>query len=173
MSFKSETKWWIEELRKRSQLAVENVNNVYGLLSGLRREFNALRDEIATNGVVRDLRKLEKENKQLRESYVNLEEHVLRRLEEIANNGVATAVNKLNKEVFSDKKEVPSLFGSSALISAMMGKEVEPDYAPTLAGQVKAIVDHLGLDFTVAPKEVKEAKVVAKKKSAPKKKGRR
>jgi len=97
---------------------------------------------------------------------------------EIATNGVVSSVNKLNAEVFNNKKEVKNntmsqLADFYARFSGFPGSRVTTEEA-TLAGKVDAIIAHLGLDVTVKPKEVLEAKVVAKKVPTPKKKaGRR
>ena len=149
----------------------QDIQNVWRRLDNwarqhqtLRNDFDELRDELATNGVVRDLRKLQKEVVELREFKAGIEQ-----------NGVATHINRLNAEVFKTRKvkKDTGIF-SSRLMSQMFGlPETEPAEEATLAGKVDAIVAHLGLDVTVAPKEVKEAKVVAKKVAAPKKKGRR
>ena len=141
----------------------------------LHTDFYNLREELATNGVVRDLRKAEKRIEQLVEQYQNLEDHTRRQFEQLSNNGVATAINKLNAEVFKTRKEANTKvdFLTYALSRFSGGEAAKPTEEATLAGKVDAIIAHLGLDVTVAPQEVKEAKVVAKKAPTPKKKGRR
>ena len=95
--------------------------------------------------------------------------------DEIASNGVATSINKLNAEVFNDKKEVETPFkGARSFAHMLLGDYdvTEVSEEATLAGKVDAIIEHLGLDVTVKPQEIKEAKVTAKTVST-KKKGRR
>lgn len=121
----------------------------------LNQDFYDLEDELATNGVVRDIRAMQKE------------------LAELRQNGVATAINKLNAEVFESQKESENISIFERLSLYSEGREVEKREA-TLAGKVDAIIAHLGLDVEVKPEEVTEAKVVAKKlKTTKKKAGRR
>lgn len=141
----------------------------------LSHDFYELREELATNGVVRDLRKAEKEIKQLRVIIENVDQFVVTKFNELHTNGVATAINKLNKEVFETKKDRKSNRWDVGLLSAILKKEPMPQDA-TLAGKVDAIIAHLGLEVTVEPekKTVVPAKAVATKVKAPaKKKGRR
>lgn len=147
--------------------------------NSLSYDFEELRDELATNGVVRDLRKAEKEIKQLRGIIENVDQFVVNKFNELHTNGVATAINKLNAEVFKDRKEkrFSNEEGGYDLVGLMMSHfnrgSAEAPQEPTLLGKVDAIVEHLGLDLDVQPEEVKKAKVVAKRKPAAKKKGRR
>lgn len=135
-----------------------------------RREFNELRDELATNGVVRDLRKLEKAQAAFERQTLAFMERIDAQFAELGTNGVATQINNLTREVFYGRKEEDS----SPVVRAMYAAAgVEPIEAVTLAGKVEAIVNHLGLDITVKPQEVIEAKVEVKKKPVAKKKGRR
>lgn len=78
--------------------------------------------------------------------------------EKLATNGVATAVNKLNAEVFQESKKSGTLADSWFTAYGIEYPEVA-----TLAGKVNAIIDYLGLDLKVEPKEIKESKIVAKK----------
>ena len=139
---------------------------IIGNHNNLAEDFYELRDEIATNGVVRDLRKLEKAHEELKTHTANLIMEHDRQLADLGRNGVATAINKLNAEVFADKKS-----GKYSLFEALAG--VKPSQDVTLAGKVDAIIAHLGIDVTVTPKEVIESKVEVKKKPVAKKKGRR
>lgn len=138
--------------------------------NALANDFYELREEIATNGVVRDLRKLEKGHEELvRHTSVLITDHD----EQLANlkvNGVATAINRLQREVLTDKQEEQTNGFTRAM---MAGMGVEPQLEPTLKGKVDAIVAHLGLDIQVQPEEVIKAKIVTKKVATPKKKGRR
>lgn len=129
----------------------------------LAEDFSELRDEIATNGVVRDLRNLEKQ-------HANLADHVSSEFNNLGRNGVATAINRLQREVLTDKQEEQSSGMTRAFMAAL---GTEPHLEPTLKGKVDAIVAHLGLDIQVQPEEVIKAKIVTKKVAAPKKKGRR
>lgn len=124
--------------------------------SNLRREFDELRDEIATNGVVRDLRKLEK----VVNGVLEQQERMFNLFDEMNTNGVATAVNQLREEVFGTSKEEKTN-GLSRIAYAMAGLEIGQE--PTLAGKVDAIIEHLGIEVSVKPKEVIPAKVVTKK----------
>lgn len=134
--------------------------------NNLAEDFYELRDEIATNGVVRDLRKLEKAHEELKTHTVNLIMEHDRQLADLGRIGVATAINKLDKEVFNNKKSSKFSF-----IEMLAG--VEPSNDVTLAGKVDAIIEHLGLDISVTRREVVEPKVEVKKKPVAKKKGRR
>lgn len=145
---------------------VDFVNGIVINHNDLASDFMELRDEIATNGVVRDLRKLEREFRELRQHTATMVTEHDRQLEELGRNGVATAINKLNQEVFKDKKS--SKFGFIEMLAG-----VEPSNDVTLAGKVDAIIEHLGLDISVTRREVVEPKVEVKKKPAPKKKGRK
>lgn len=84
-------------------------------------------------------------------------------------------IKKLTKEVFEDRKdEDTSIFTHSQYLRwYVSGGTIKPTQTPTLNGKVDAIIEHLKLDVEVQPEEVKEAKAVAKKKPAPKKRGRR
>ncbi len=150
---------------------VQFINNVMSANHNqLAKDFVELRDEIATNGVVRDLRKLEKSHAELvKHTSVLITDHD----EQLANlkvNGVATAINRLQREVLTDKQEEQSNGFTRAF---MAGMGVAPQLEPTLKGKVDAIVAHLGLDIQVQPEEVIKAKIVTKKVATPKKKGRR
>ena len=135
----------------------------------VRNEFNELRDELATNGVVRDLRKLEKAHAEFERQTVAFMDSVDARFAELGTNGVATQINNLTREVFKDKKEESSPI--TRVMYAMAGAEAPASV--TLAGKVEAIIEHLGLDISVKPQEVTPAKVEVKKKPVTKKKGRR
>lgn len=133
----------------------------------LSYDFEELRDELATNGVVRDLRKLEREFRELRQHTATMITEHDRQFDELGRNGVATAINKLNAEIFGERKE-----GKFDLFERLAGAPEQQDV--TLAGKVDAIVAHLGLDIQVQPKEVIPAKVVTTKvKTVTKKKGRK
>lgn len=147
--------------------------------NALAADFYELRDELATNGVVRDLRKAQKEILQLRGIIENVDQRVVEKFKELHTNGVATAINKLNAEVFKDRKakRFSNEEGGYDLVGLMMShfgaNKGEAPQEATLLGKVDAIVEHLGLDLDVQPEEVKKAKVVAKRKPVTKKKGRR
>jgi len=140
-----------------------------------RAEFNELREELATNGVIRDLRKVEKIASGIIGQQKDLMEYVERRFSELDTNGVATAINKLNKEIFGAQKEQEQKEGylMTSLMRHLSGGEYAAPAEATLAGKVDAIIEHLGIDVTIKPQEVIKAKVVAKKKAPAKKKGRR
>lgn len=123
------------------------------------QDFYELRDELATNGVVRDLRKLEKSVDEARKEIAELAAYTINRLNDLDTNGVATAINKLNKEVFGKKKDEGSIF--ARVLTQMTG--AEPSEEVTLAGKVDAIIEHLGIEVSVKPKEVTPAKIVTKK----------
>ena len=144
--------------------------------NNLANDFYELREELATNGVVRDLRKAEKEIKRLRGIIENVDASVVNRFNELQNNGVATAINKLNEEVFATKKNHKSNGGldTGLLMAAITDGPIPQD--ATLAGKVEAIIEHLGIEVNVEPekKVVTPAKAVATKiKVEKKKKGRR
>ena len=150
-------------------IMIANHNN-------LANDFYELRDELATNGVVRDLRRAEKEIKQLRGIIENVDAYVVNKFNELHTNGVATAINKLNEEVFATKKNHKSNGGwdTGLLMAAITGGPIPQD--ATLAGKVEAIIEHLGIEVNVQPeqKTVVPAKAVATKvKVEKKKKGRR
>ena len=164
-------------------------NGLWGMVKKLRAEFDELRGhtavivtehdrkfrELASNGVVRDLRKAEKRIAALESELERISEYVSEEFTRLENNGVATSINKLNAEVFNDKKEVETPFkGARSFAHMLLGDYdvTEVSEEATLAGKVDAIIEHLGLDVTVKPQEIKEAKVTAKKVST-KKKGRR
>lgn len=139
----------------------------------LSYDFYELRDELATNGVVRDLRKAEKEIEKLRGVIKDVNQFVVDKFNELHTNGVATAIDKLNEEVFSNKKAHRGEGWDYRSLSAMLRGAPTPQ-DPTLAGKVDAIIAHLGIDVSVKPQEVTPAQVVATKVKAPaKKKGRR
>ena len=121
----------------------------------LESSFNELYQEIATNGVVRDI-------KLLKTQFAGLDEfrQEMRAFRDsLETNGVASAINKLNKEVFVDKP-APDNFYHKLMFA--FGGEKEP----TLAEKVEAIIEHLGIDVHVKPAE--KAKVVASKKNVKK-----
>ena len=133
----------------------------------LRKEFYELRDEIATNGVVRELAKLRKDHDKLREDHQELRRNTtvmvnefFRKFEDLEHNGVATSINKLNAEVF-DKKVDGDTSSIYRAIYAMT--DVEPAQRVTLRGKLDAVIEHLGIDVSVKPREVIESKIVTKK----------
>lgn len=138
---------------------IDNVYEQIDELNQLKKEFHELREEIATNGVVRDLRKLEKDFHELRKHTANLIMDHDRQLEDLKHNGVATSINRLNTEVFGEKID-----SESALSRAMYRiADIEPAQKVTLRGKLDAVIKHLGLDISVKPRQVEESKVVAKK----------
>ena len=141
--------------------------------NNLSEDFEELRDELATNGVVRDLRKAEKEIEKLHGVIEDVNKFVVDRLNELNTNGVATAIDKLNEEVFSNNKAHRGEGWDTRSLVSMLTGGPTPQY-PTLAGKVDAIIAHLGIDVSVKPKEVTPAQVVTTKVKAPaKKKGRK
>ena len=125
-----------------------------------KKEFYELRDEIATNGVVRDLVKLRKDHEELRRNTTIVVQDFYRKFEDLGHNGVATAINKLNAEVFGEKTDG----GKSSFERAMYTMaDAEPAEKVTLRGKLDAVIQHLGLDISVKPRHVEEAKIVAKK----------
>lgn len=175
------------EVKAPAYVTVDEYNDLVSFINNivtknhnlLGQDFYELREELATNGVVRDLRKAQKEIAQLRGIIENVDQRVVEKFKELHTNGVATAINKLNAEVFKDRKEkrFSNEEGGYDLVGLMMSHfnrgSAEAPQEPTLLGKVDAIVEHLGLDLDVQPEEVKKAKVVAKRKPAAKKKGRR
>lgn len=147
---------------------VEFLNTVLIIKhNDLSYDFYELREELATNGVVRDLRKLEKEFNELRRHTATMITEHDRHFEEIERNGVASAINKLNAEIFGERKE-----GKFDLFARLAGAPEQQEV--TLAGKVDAIIAHLGIDVSVKPQEVTPAQVVTTKVKAPaKKKGKR
>ena len=146
---------------------IDAVNQSHRRADDAHQLATSIGEEIATNGVVRDIRTIQREFKALQEDYYRFRQ-------ELDSNGVATAINKLNAEVFKSRKEkrIKTSDMFSRLHLYMMGESVPAEEEATLAGKVDAIIAHLGLDVTVKPEEKTEAKVVAKKVTT-KKKGRR
>jgi len=135
-----------------------------------RNEFNELREELATNGVIRDIRKLEKAHAAFERQTLAFMDSVDARFQELGTNGMATQVNNLTKEVFYARKDAKAS-SVERVMYAMAGVDLGEE--PTLAGKVDAIMTHLGLDVTVKPQQVIEAKLEVKKTAPAKKKGRR
>ena len=125
-----------------------------------KKEFYELRDEIAANGVVRDLAKLRKDHDKLRLRTATDIYELNRKFDDLEHNGVATAINKLNAEVF-DKKVDGDTSAIRRAIYAM--SDVEPAQKVTLRGKLDAVIEHLGIDVSVKPREVIESKIVTKK----------
>ena len=144
---------------------LDRIEDVNDRISDTNNELYALRDELATNGVIRDIRQVQRELRALQDDY-----HRYR--QELDSNGVATAIKKLRTEVFGKRKAKKNNDFLAVFRSAYFGEETQPEEEATLAGKVDAIIEHLGLDVTVKPEEVSEAKVVAKRKVT-KKKGSR
>lgn len=149
----------IKDLNAVFQKINEDVDAIFDNHDGLSKAFYELREELATNGVVRDLRKAEKRIEQLTEQQAELAAFVIDKLNALDNNGVATAINKLNSEVFRAKKSDGSTIG--ALLAHLSGGEQLEDV--TLSGKVDAILDYLKIDVTVQPKQVTPAKIVTSK----------
>lgn len=149
----------IRDLNSTFSTISEDINTIFADHDGLSKAFHELRNELATNGVVRDLRKAEKRIEALTEQNAELASFVIEKFNGLESNGVATAINKLNSEVFRDKKTDGSVVG--ALLAHLSGAEQTQDV--TLAGKVDAIIEHLGLDISVKPKEVTPSKIVTKK----------
>lgn len=126
-----------------------------------QNDFLDLRNEIATNGVVRDLKEAHRTIKQL----LSDNDALHARFAELEQNGVATAINKLNKEVFGERKNSGS--NLERVLLHMNG--VEQSQEATLAGKVDAIIEHLGIDVTVEPEKTTPAKIVTKKVKSQKK----
>lgn len=172
MIFKSKVSRLRKEVRGAFGDVGKDVDMIIENHNSLAEEFAELRDELATNGVIRDIRQLQKENKTLRDALEGLRGFVQSKFDQLERNGVATAVNKLNDEVFKKEKEGESIFRYTFLDS-VWGDGGFTEVRPTLAGKVDAILEHLKLDVEIKPEEVTKAKPVAKKKPAPKKKGRK
>ena len=150
--FKKNKKKYVSE--SKFSTLVDYINNhIITQHNGLEDEFIALRDEIATNGVVRDIKRHDTEI-----------EEINARFSELENNGVATAINKLNKEVFNTRKDKERSFLTAW--AHIIGEDVPQE--ATIAGKVEAIIEHLGIDVTVKPQEVITAKVEARKLSSAK-----
>lgn len=157
----------VKDLNEHHNATGADYDELLDNVDSLSTDFYSLRDEIATNGVVRDLRKLQKDHAELERNYLRLVDFVNDRFNELDRNGMATAVNKLNKEVFAERKPeaVSDSWNARAILAGLTGIEYTPAEDVTLAGKVNAIIEHLGLDVSVKPKEVKvtEAKVVVSK----------
>ena len=160
----------VKELEEANEMCNKDFDHVYADMANVARDlrevrsrFNKLRYELATNGVISDIRNLQK-----RVAYLEDENRKLK------TNGVATAINKLNDEVFKTRKDKKDgIYTYSFLHSLIMnGESTEKEEEATLAGKVDAIIAYLGLDVTVKPEEVSEAKVIAKKVTT-KKKGKK
>lgn len=157
----------LASMDKELEGAFENVATDITTLMDWHRDlldrYESLEDELATNGVVRDLRKLEKENETLRNALSGLSEFVHEKFDQIETNGVARSIGRLNEEVFEEQKEDRSLAFLNSFTSWSFGGVGERPVEPTLAGKVDAIVEYLGLDVSVKEKSVTPSKVVAKK----------
>ena len=154
-----------ENVASDMDFVLDRIEDANDRISATNNEFYALRDELATNGVVSDIRQVQRELKALQDDYYRFRQ-------ELDSNGVATAINKLRTEVFGKRKAKKNNDFATMMMSIYSGEVVQPEEEATLAGKVDAIIEHLGLDVTVKPEEVSEAKVVAKRKVT-KKKGRR
>ena len=133
---------------------------------------SSLMDEIANNGVVRDLRKLEKENKILRDELAGLNvyvDEVEANLDELKRH-TATLITQHDEQINQTQVEDKRKLSMSELLWSEITSVPFPGrMQPTLAGKVEAILEHLNLDVSVKPEEVKKAKVEAKKKKSVKK----
>lgn len=135
------------------------------------REFEDLRDELATNGVVRDIRKLQKDMKSVMDGLDGLRTYTQDILSD-NHYGLKDTVQRLKTEITESRKR-NQRNRWDLLFNSLSGGPLEAQYEPTLAGKVDAIIEHLGLDVTVKPEEVTESKVIAKKQKPAKKKGKR
>ena len=152
-----------KNVRRDIEFLIDGFDSAHERADSAHRIAESIEEEIATNGVVRDIRDLQK-----RVAFLEDENQKLK------TNGVATAIEELNNEVFKTRKEKkdntrtylpPYLF----YIGSAAPKKTEE---ATLAGKVDAIIAHLGLDVKVKPEEKTEAKVIAKKVTT-KKKGKK
>ena len=138
----------------------DGVNQRIDELNQFKRKFYELRDEIATNGVVRDLIKLRKDHEVLRDNTSIVVRDLYHKFDDLEHNGVATSINRLNAEVFGEKTSGDT----SAFYRAMYAMpDVEPAQKVTLRGKLDAVIEHLGIDVSVKPREVIESKIVTKK----------
>lgn len=155
-----------KNVRRDIEFLIDGFDSAHERADSAHRIAESTEEEIATNGVVRDIRDLQK-----RVAFLEDENQKLK------TNGVATAINKLNNEVFKTRKDAKVKIYSSPTL-AWLSSYYFGDEAPkkteeaTLAGKVDAIIAHLGLDVTVKPEEKTEAKVIAKKVTT-KKKGKK
>lgn len=140
------------------QFDISNIIDRVNDISICIDEFNEIRKEIENNGVVRDLRKLQKEHEELKKHTSNLIMEHDEQLLALKTNGVATAINKINKELFQDSKEKKPFYDFYYKSTAYENQE-----EPTIAGKVEAIIAYLGLDFEVKPEKVISKKVEVKK----------
>lgn len=142
----------------------DDLTSTMHRLSQLTGRFNDLERHLANNGVIRDIRALQREVKALGANFNNLERNVDESFDNLNSNGVVREINKLQREVFGERKDKKTEgWGVSQFMAAMSGEDYTPEQEATLAGKVDAIMEHLGLTVEVKPKEVKEAKLVVKK----------
>lgn len=148
------------------KIDIDKISNGLGELAQrhirLERDQHELKEQLATNGVIRDIRQLQR-----------AVENINNNFEELKNNGVATSINKLNEEVFHKKRDAIARDGwdfGGRLTMHMLGlSTANVPQEPTLAGKVDAIIEYLGIDLTVQPEKKTPTKIVATK-PAPKKK---
>lgn len=173
MRLKTKFENFAETTKRDFRNVGRDMTKVFEAIHSLRitqSDFIELRQELATNGVVRDLRKAQKQLATQEARYQELENFVMDKFARLETNGVATSINKLNAEVFGERKEVERS-ATERVMLAMSGYDTEEDTTPTLRGVVNAVLDHLKLDVEVQPEKKTPAKVVAKK--VKEKKGRR
>lgn len=152
----------VEELNQRFDDSDDEIDSVRSEVDEHTAELLPMIKELSNNGVIRDLRKLEKDHKELAKHTSTMVLKHEEQLDEMETNGIATEINKLNKEVFTDKKESRyNIIGN--LMAHISGDKHTETKEVTLAGKVDAIIKHLGIDVEVKPREVKESEVVVKK----------
>ena len=146
----------------------QHVNALADAHSEMSDDFYELRDELATNGVIRDIRKLQKDVKAMENGLSGLRGLVEDKLAELNTNGVMRTIKEVREQVFHKKKKRED--GLEGLRS-LMGVSIGGSEDATLAGKVEAIIEHLGLDVSVQPGTT--SKVVASRAKTTKKKGSR
>lgn len=136
---------------------IDTIKNSHG---NLRYAFEELKSEIETNGVVSDLAKLRKEfDELLRHSVAIMISH-------------DKILGRLESELYKERRlKKPVLTDSMTHYFGVPTNPMVPQEEVTLLGKVNTIVEFLGIELSVSPETVTEAKVKAvKSKSVTKKK---
>jgi len=141
-----------------SHVGIEQVNH-HKRIDTVESDLGKMIDEIEDNGVVSDLRKLQRDFKELQGHAASTLMTHARRIETI------------QTELFKERKakERDHMTSFVRWFGTPLGLEARLEEV-TIAGKVDAIIAHLGLDVTVKPEHTEEAKIEVKKKPATKKK---
>lgn len=136
---------YVNSKTRDTNLRIDNWGKQH---TSLKQRFDDMFDELATNGVIRDIRQLQSELKDLKSATSTLIMKHDRQLGEVD-------VNRVHEEVFMSSRE--------------RSKVVNIGEAVTLAGKVEAIMSHLGLEIGVEQEFTTPSKVVARTKEVTKK----